>query len=85
MQAKPERRPSKDILAILLPATADNVIRGAKPPIYVFMLIAIVSTVRSFIHLLAPDSGAGSIAGMDLSVAGAKALFFPSRYGAARN
>jgi hypothetical protein len=66
----------KNILAVLLPAKADNVVRGAKPPVYVFMLIAIVSTVRSFIHLLAPDGGAGSIAGMDLSVAGRDGIVF---------
>jgi hypothetical protein len=32
--------------------------------------------VRSCIHLLAPDGGAGSIAGMDLSVAGASGIIF---------
>jgi hypothetical protein len=66
----------KKALAILLPATADNTIRGAKMPVYVFMLIAFVSAARSFIHLLAPDGGAGSIAGMDLSVAGADGIVF---------
>jgi len=66
----------KNVLTILLPAIASNVLRGAKPPVYVFMLIAIVSTVRSLIHLLAPDGGAGSIAGMDLSVAGADGIVF---------
>ena len=45
-------------------------------PVYLFMLIAIVSAVRSCIHLLAPDGGAGSIAGMDLSVAGASGFAF---------
>jgi hypothetical protein len=35
-----------------------------------------VSTIRSLIHLLAPDGGAGSIAGMDLSVAGAQGIIF---------
>jgi len=64
------------ILAILLPTIADNVIRGAKTPVYLFMLISIVSTARSLIHLLAPDGGAGSIAGMDLSVAGAGGIIF---------
>jgi hypothetical protein len=43
---------------------------------YVFILVAIVGTVRSVIHLLAPDGGAGSIAGMDLSVAGADGIIF---------
>jgi hypothetical protein len=40
------------------------------------MLIAILSTVRSCIHLLAPDGGAGSIAGLDLSVDGAPGIIF---------
>jgi hypothetical protein len=66
----------KNIATIILPAAADNVIRGAKPSVYVFMLIAIVSAARSVIHLLAPDSGAGSIAGMDLSVASADGIVF---------
>ncbi len=43
---------------------------------YVFALYAIVSTVRSCIHLLSPDGGAGTIAGMDLSVAGADGIIF---------
>ena len=47
-----------------------------KLPLYVFTLIALVSLVRSCIHLLAPDGGAGSIAGMDLSVAGADGIIF---------
>lgn len=64
------------LLSVLLPARADNTVRGMKLPVYVFALIAIVSTVRSLIHLLAPDGGAGSIAGMDLSVAGANGIIF---------
>ena len=66
----------RGILTRLLPAQADNTIQGMKLPVYVFTLIAIVSTVRSCIHLLAPDGGAGSIAGMDLSVAGADGIVF---------
>jgi hypothetical protein len=42
----------------------------------VFTVIAIISAVRSCIHLFAPDGGAGSIAGMDLSVAGADGIVF---------
>jgi len=37
----------KNIFAILLPATADNAIRGARLPVYMFMLIAIVSTLAA--------------------------------------
>jgi hypothetical protein len=66
----------KSIFEILLPAKADNTIRGWKFPLYIFILIAVISTVRSFIHLLSPDGGAGSIAGMDLSVAGASEIIF---------
>jgi hypothetical protein len=66
----------KRILERLLPAKADNTIHGSKLPVYVFALIAMISTVRSFIHLLAPDGGAGSIAGMDLSVSGASGTIF---------
>jgi hypothetical protein len=64
------------IFEIILPAKINNVIRGTKIPFYIFALYAIVSTVRSFIHLLAPDGGAGTIAGMDLSVAGADGIIF---------
>ncbi len=60
----------------LLPTPADNRARGSTLPAGVFALISIVSVVRSCIHLLAPDGGAGSIAGMDLSVAGASDIIF---------
>ena len=66
----------KRIFEILLPAKIANTIRGSKIPFYVFALYAVVSLVRSCIHLLAPDGGAGSIAGMDLSVAGADGIVF---------
>jgi hypothetical protein len=66
----------KGFFEFLLPPVADNNIRGIRFPVYLFTLIAIVSTVRSCIHLLAPDGGAGSIAGMDLSVAGAAGIVF---------
>ena len=66
----------KTFFEILLPAKIDNVIRGTIIPFYIFTLYAIVSTVRSCIHLLSPDGGAGTIAGMDLSVAGADRIIF---------
>lgn len=66
----------KSIFDILLPTQIDNTIRGTKIPFYIFTLYAIVSTVRSCIHLLSSDGGAGTIAGMDLSVAGADGIIF---------
>lgn len=65
----------RNVVGILLPSPAGNTIRGSKLPFYVFACIAIVSTARSLIHLLAPDGGAGSIAGMDLS-AGRQGIVF---------
>jgi hypothetical protein len=66
----------KTIFQLILPAKIDNTLCGAKITFYVFALYALLSTVRSCIHLLSPDGGAGSIAGMDLSVAGAEGIIF---------
>lgn len=66
----------KKFFEILLPAKADNVLRGSQIPLYVFALLAILSTVRSLIHVFSADGGAGSIAGMDLTVAGAEGIIF---------
>jgi hypothetical protein len=66
----------KTFFEILLPPKIDNTLRGWQLPFYLFAIYAFISTVRSCIHLLAPDGGAGSIAGMDLSVAGADGIIF---------
>jgi hypothetical protein len=66
----------KKIISILLPAKINNNIRGWKLPFYVFILYAVISTVRSCIHLFSSDGGAASIAGMDLAVAGANGIIF---------
>lgn len=50
--------------------------QGSRLPNYVFTTIAVVSFVRSCIHLFSPDGGAGSIAGLDLTVAGAAGIIF---------
>ena len=68
----------------LLPPVVDNAIRGMKFPVYLFMLIAIVSTVRSCIHIVAPDGGAGSIAGLDLSVGAPGIIFSFALWGSAQ-
>lgn len=66
----------KSILAIIFPPVIGNRLRGVQWPLYVFSIYALFSTIRSCIHLLAPDGGAGSIAGFDLSVAGAEGIIF---------
>lgn len=63
-------------LNVILPAKADNFLHGSKWPFYVFILVATIGVIRSCIHIFAPDGGAGSIAGMDLSVTGASEVIF---------
>ena len=67
---------AKTIFELLLPARIENTLRGSKIPFYVFALLAAISFVRSCIHLFSGDGGAGSIAGMDLSVQGAEGIVF---------
>jgi hypothetical protein len=44
--------------------------RGSPLAVYFLALVAAVSTVRSLTHILAPDGGAGSIAGLALDAPG---------------
>ncbi len=66
----------KTMLEILLPAKADNNLRGSKIPLYFLILVAAIGVVRSCIHIFSPDGGAGSIAGMDQTVSGANEVIF---------
>jgi hypothetical protein len=43
---------------------------GPQIPYYFLVLIAVVSTLRSMIHMFFPDGGAGVIAGINVSVEG---------------
>lgn len=60
----------------ILPATAGNQDHGSRVANTIFLLIAVVGIVRSCIHLFSPDGGAGSIAGLDVTVAGGDAIIF---------
>ncbi len=75
-QQKENNRAMKTLWDILFPAPADNTIRGSKWPYYLLFLVTVVGTVRSLIHIFAPDGGAGSIAGMNLNVTGANEVIF---------
>jgi len=66
----------KNIFETLLPAKADNTIHGSKLPFYLFILIAAIGLVRSFIHIFSSDGGTGSIAGMNMAVTGANEVIF---------
>jgi hypothetical protein len=43
---------------------------GSRVAFWYLVLVAIVSTVRSLIHMFAPDGGANSIAGLAVDIAG---------------
>lgn len=60
----------------ILPRTADNGYTGHPVARWTFLALSIVSIGRSCIHLLAPDGGAGSIAGIDLANGGAESIVF---------
>jgi hypothetical protein len=55
--------------SLALPAPR-NEYRGPAVTTWFLALYTLVATVRSFIHMLAPDGGAQSIAGLDVGVAG---------------
>jgi len=54
----------------IFPEKAENDYKGYKFAEITFLIIIFVSIFRSLIHFLAPDGGAESIAGIDLSVEG---------------
>ena len=47
---------------------------GSLIPFYFLILVSIIGTIRSLIHIFALDGGAHSIAGMDVNVDGGKNL-----------
>ncbi|HMF31319.1 MAG TPA: hypothetical protein VKK79_07895 [Candidatus Lokiarchaeia archaeon] len=53
-----------------MPKVVDNSFHGYRIAAIIFLLVTLVTIVRSCIHIFAPDGGASSIAGIDVSVAG---------------
>jgi len=54
----------------LFPKRAENSHSGSKIIEIVFLAVIVFTIARSLIHILTPDGGVGSIAGIDTSVAG---------------
>ena len=48
----------------------DKEYNGAKAPFYFLIMVNIIGTVRSLIHIFAPDGGANSIAGIAVDMEG---------------
>jgi hypothetical protein len=68
----------------LLPRRVDRY-EGPLPALWLLAAYNVVATLRSLIHIIAPDSGAGSIAGMDTTVAGgANAIALLAQWGGAQ-
>lgn len=55
------------ILNSLLPPSTNGAYRGSTVAAYFLTLFSVLTIVPGCIHVLAPDGGAGSIAGLDLS------------------
>jgi hypothetical protein len=51
----------------LLPETANNEYNGYNFAKYVFVVLIVITVIRSCIHVFAPDGGAGTIARFDTS------------------
>ena len=71
-------------IRVLLPRRVDRY-EGPRLAFWLLAAYNVVGTVRSLIHILAPDSGASSIAGMDVTVAGgANAFALLAQWGGAQ-
>jgi len=74
----------KNILAKIFPKNINNHYEGYAIAIYAFLLYSAVSIVRSLIHFLASDGGAGSIAHIDLSQGGKNIIFVFGLWGSSQ-
>jgi hypothetical protein len=66
----------KNLLIKIFPKSANGDYKGSKVAYWTFVVLSIVSMGRSCIHLFSADGGAGSIAGIDLSLGGAESIIF---------
>jgi hypothetical protein len=62
----------RDVGALLPPPSARY--RGTRASLLVLAALAVLTLGRSLVHVLAPDGGAGSIAGIDVAVEGGRNL-----------
>lgn len=65
----------KKVVLKIFPKTVDANYTGYKISMWIFRCLAVISTVRSCIHLFAADGGANSIATLDLTY-GAENIIF---------
>ena len=68
----------------VLPMPIDNHYRGKKLALIGFYVLTAISTVRSLIHFLSVDGGAGTIAGLDLSAGRENIIFVFALWGSSQ-
>lgn len=61
------------ILNKILPTSITNTFSGKKIALYIFIIITLITIVRSIIHIVAADGGAQSIAGFPIDTYSADA------------
>lgn len=66
----------KKIIDKVLPSKIDNSYSGYKIAYIVFSIITAISFIRSCIHVISPDGGASSIAGMNIDLPGGDGIVF---------
>lgn len=62
------------LISKIFPEKAENDYKGYKVAEISFLIVTIVTIIRSLIHFLAPDGGAESIATIDLNIEGGKTI-----------
>lgn len=72
------------IIKKVLPNEVTNNYKGHIIAVYVFALYAMISIIRSCIHIFAFDGGAGSIAKVDLSQGGENIIFVFALWGSSQ-
>ena len=65
----------KALFARIFPENANGDYNGSRIAYWFFACYSVVSMIRSLIHVFAPDGGANSIAGLDLTVGAENVIF----------
>lgn len=74
----------KKILNKVLPKEINNKYEGYKIALYVFLMYASISIIRSLIHVFSSDGGAGSIAKVDLTQGAENIIFVFALWGSSQ-
>jgi hypothetical protein len=68
----------------IFPKVVDNNFKGYKIASITFLIITLISIIRSLIHIFSADGGASSIAGMNLTYGAKEIIFVFALWGSAQ-